>query len=672
MGCLHYRPGEILRLRSVSKGKDEAHAKGSGFGLARVREVLDLGRNLVLERIVGSPGDEQRMLATLREPQGVLSTSLNYLGVGSASAAANVLGAPVEIETYLFDDGVRQAEAAAFSSDIPKVLVVDPSPQHCREVMTAVACGIATLGAKGSAVVVGACLPHNTAQYVDFFAMLKVLARAVLNSRHLYAINISVDFGVLCMGTQRAGGENPLPEQLATAAYSFPIFEQVLQIVLESNRIAQPSPTKGEGKLTPAIFAPAGNRDGEPRWRMAYPAVRPEVIAATFVTQCEADAARPLTAHESADIPATSGVRLCMALDADLIRESGSPVNGTSFACAWLAGAYTGLSLREPNLAAAPPIGKQAYLFQRARRRAIETTRHSWIAPQVHLFERQGDILHSSALQRTLRELNEQHPGVEFMLTGSAALVDAWLTKHDLRYREVFAKATTPSARDFDVTFFGSMAAVRVHKLVETKIRGLFESEFLMRGPAQRFARSFDVRSIEDRVTGTALMQSVIPACDIHLTGWGWLDAWGGLDELKRGQLSISIPPRLEAWDLNPQFVDGSNGAALGILIWANAILLLSAIATEVRLPQLAPTPVPASLRAVTELLDRAANQSEIDGQQAFTLLFGRRPRREGHIALRARRAKELGAAASNSANGAVRDLRNMVDRLDELRLGIR
>ena len=138
-----------------------------------------------------------------------------------------------------------------------------------------------------------------------------------------------------------------------------------------------------------------------------------------------------------------------------------------------------------------------------------------------------------------------------------------------------------------------------------------------------------EVHPWEGRISPTVLLQCVIPAARIFITEGGYVDAWGGLEELvgrpasKPALLTISLLTDPQLWKLNPQYQAGSNGQALGILVWINGVMLLRLVANKLRFKPL-PTLHEKSLGEVKSLL-KQAKKRDAEHPSRLRLLFGAR-----------------------------------------------
>jgi hypothetical protein len=362
LSCLKYVEGEVLCLRSASLSKEDDGPRSSRS--PRPVEALPFGTEVVLERYFTAPGEELATLQQLTAPNesGVLATSLNYVGTTTASPSIKTAGSRAPASKapkwHFLDTGGHEASVAA--GELPALLasggieaivaVVDPAPDHCLEVMRAVAAGLN----HRSLAVLGAHLPRDEGNFHDLYTISALLLSTLTLPFEILAINLSADYGQVCLGEGKPGGAQSPPDEISTAAYSFPFFESVLEIVLRDvngpTRSFTTEPFKDGSRTIPAVFAAAGNRAtrGGVRWRLGYPAVRPETIAVTYVTKT---APNSYALSDCADAPAAYDLKPCLALDVQGL-DAAVPVTGTSFACAWLAGHYARLALLDSSFAA--------------------------------------------------------------------------------------------------------------------------------------------------------------------------------------------------------------------------------------------------------------------------------------------------------------------------------
>ena len=355
MTCWHHVPGQVLCLRKLTG--DCLHDKGSTRGLHESLESViyrSAHGSFRLDLFMTGPGEELRLVSQLQREIGVLGASLNYLGKNQQSVinTATDMWGLREAMHLVFDSGdetprLESDEGNAEETKRRVVAVVDPAEVHCKNVMHSVLAGHNWAGGEDLRVL-GRCLLEETLTLIDLYHYSKLLMSLIEVEQEIYAINMSVDFGVICLRN-----EDPLPSAIALMSFSFPFFETVISVVTEMLRknslLQRTKSNEGETYATiPAWFSAAGNRSvsgDTPRQRLGYPAIRPETIAVTYADVYSKGFVSP---DDSAEIPLVYDLKPCVAVSPKKCGEKCNP-DGTSFACAWLAGVYAARSMREDD-----------------------------------------------------------------------------------------------------------------------------------------------------------------------------------------------------------------------------------------------------------------------------------------------------------------------------------
>ena len=281
--CLEYIPGEIIVVRWRS---EEAEVVGSRFELGQVVESIHLedpssGRRRVIERIAVPVGSELRYIGIVSRQQTTLSESLNYLG--ELASSASIRGDPVGSYITAQPDGsfATSFDPRSLELDRPLLIAIDVEEGHCRKVLATASASAKQYG--GADIRLAGVYRPARSTTVGLYDYIALIAQLNNFRQCPDAVVMSVDFGLACL--RRGSGErevNPILGSAAIAAYSFPIFETSLAIILDHCSRKPAHFTRLTGELSsPAVFAAAGNRISPLglTQRLAYPALRPEVIA---------------------------------------------------------------------------------------------------------------------------------------------------------------------------------------------------------------------------------------------------------------------------------------------------------------------------------------------------------------------------------------------------------
>ena len=611
--CALFRPGVVLALEQYDLPPPDCRPTAqAGFLQSPAPSLASRGSTLyspaarlALRAYFVPPGSELSFLATLSRSANVLDTSLDYLGQAQSATAIDATASPVfspldSAVLYLNDPSsarplqehgvVATAGLTLPAEPGPVVAVVDAGWEHCQRVVETVARSYSAERAVGEnalpveVVAVTLNEAYQTAQSLWSYSTL-LLSLCDVPFR-VSAVNLSVDLGGAC------GTREGLPSPLATFIYSFPLFERLLQEFI-SSRLRL-------GFDTPLIFAAAGNRDtAERHWRLAYPAVMPEVIAVTQVD----DQGELL---EDIDLPAVSPLKPCFAEQ----RPPEPDREGTSFACAALAGRWASweaqFDLTSQKLVR---FAKLACLCARSTAQALgnATRTDPWIPCVVQRFS-QGPP-HGQAkteglfLRQLLTQLNNADPQREYVLTGSGAFVHRWLEVRVQDQGSLQAEGNAAKVlglvSDLDLLYAGPPLDGNGSRAVRRVVEAWLGS---LAGSKDKPAPKVRMHPIREWANGIHLLQCVIPAANAFLTQSGVIDPWASPGERLDGELQIFVPPP-HVWPLNPHYRSGEAGLASALLIWLNLMLLRERVRILIEVSE--PEPVwqlPDSLRAVPQI----------------------------------------------------------------------
>lgn len=221
---------------------------------------------------------------------------------------------------------------------------------------------------------------------------------------------------------------------------------------------------------------------------------------------------------------------------------------------------------------------------------------------------RRPDYLRRSPLTDLLTTLTVAHARnqAEFLLTGSMAMLGEWLRHSRLELSALSVLA--PHLGDFDLLVTGAPRR-------SAQIQGSVTRWLNISGLEHE--ASADVTVSSAMSLGTSLLQCIIPATRLMLTGDGLIDTWGGAQDIASGSLRLFIPSEA-AVGRNPHLTTGVEGLAVGILRWLSAHLLVRLAALHHDMPT--PSLHDESLARVRSLLEPMADGS---GDARATFLFG-------------------------------------------------
>ena len=541
--CLEYIPGEILVIRWRS---EEAQVFGSRVELGEVAGVILLdpisARYRIIERVAVPVGLELRYLQMLGRQEDTLAASLNYLG--QRDSATRVLSSGAYPGTYISaqSDGscVHLLGTPEVDLDRPLLIAVDVDEQHCRRVVEAAIASSKHYGHPNMRFI--GIYRDAASTTVGLYDYLSLLADLTNFEQCPDAITMSVDFGLACL--RRSGGgrdENPIRGSASVASYSFPVFEVSLSIIMSicRNKVSYFGRLAGV-KSEPAIFAAAGNRTSKttPTLRLAYPALRPEIIA---VTHAGGNATQGFGPSKTSDLPLVYDAKPVFAVAETMAHQANAPIDGTSFAAPWAASWYICERIAigpEKSLQKlfSSPLARIAALQRLSKRiRFRHDNEHATYSPIQLLPDRITALRRqpSSMLDRAaslIGHLNNEFTGFEFALTGSAVPLLLASGATDLPLH------VAPS--DIDLIYYSADPMCPEKATIISKLaKSLFNPLF------QRYEHlSIELSSIDGRVAPLTLMQCVIPAASMVLTSSGLVDTWGGIEDIENGVIRCLQP----------------------------------------------------------------------------------------------------------------------------------
>ena len=594
--ALIYTPGVVLsleRLNQPPSGTLRSREPGAvevaffGFGESITYFYSPMAR-LALRVWLVAPGDELGFAAERASLPFVIATSLNYVGRGTSDSHAknqpttgrDVIerrfswgfpGPPPDSDPVFSDQvvGVINEDTGGHHFSETLIAVIDAGKEHCRAMLRTIDRIIRPRQGDSTKTlsVLASCVSITSEPLYDLFALSASLMAFFDVRKQIVAVSCSFDLGKYCALTKY----NPA---VGSMVYGFPFFERVLNEFRRVCRI--------RGYHPPMIFAAAGNRYGQqPRRRLAYPAVLPDVVA---VTQLDRDGNK---LADDVDIPTVASLKPCFA---ERLEEE----KGTSVACAILAANYA-LWHEDPRSS-----DQSADCFERLALMLRSVTTNSPLelseakAPQSQedcstpppertpipsvawVFDPRQAPRHEDPvlLQRLMGELRNSIPGRELVLTGSGAFTEAWLQSNvqQDKARER-SKDVLALLGDLDIVHTGSELTRRCRNRLISKIRqwlrecGAWDGEHPVPIQFLPLARWH---------SGIHSLQCVIPAASLFLTATGFIASWG--KEVVRKVPLERYQPEISHWEANPQFQIGAAGLATGIIIGLNLELIRSAL----------------------------------------------------------------------------------------------
>ncbi|QFP75037.1 hypothetical protein [Deinococcus sp. AJ005] len=587
--CLKFAPGTVLSLeRHLLPPPEllpiEARHTGTSPSIGLHDPAWTLyspATRLALRVYFTAPGSELALATWLNARSNVVVTSLNFTGtiqqsVGDEGGDRD-WNAPVgPICAMRLDVDVRGdrawRKAVAMSGIVhslsvddvtprPVVVVIDLGQKHCKDVMIAVADAFVDerVGDEaGELSVLGYYLEgyRGSPTTIDLWSFCALgLAVCDANAR-VSAVNFSLDMGWWC------GDRSGMPSPLGSIVQSFPIFESILE-EMDASRVR-----RGDGH--PMLFAAAGNRQGndgnlqDRQWRLAYPAVLPQVVA---VTQLQSG-----VLSNYMDWPAVGPLKPCFG--EEMRTETPAQfIRGSSFASPALAGRWVVLETRH-SAHHLPRFAKLAQLVQCAPD-FVELTAESprmygepWVTPSVRRLVAQAvSVRNGSGLRGLVEALNSVSSEHEFLLTGSAAFIDAYMQRNS----NLDLKAALDLIGDLDFLYTGSDLKPHVYDLIRSTADAWSIKRAFFISPKLRI----NVHALRSWAGSLHLLQCVVPEASMFVTAGGSIRSWSVLPAKDSGRSEIRLfAPPDKVWEWNPQFRSGAAGMAHGLLVWLNLNLL--------------------------------------------------------------------------------------------------
>jgi hypothetical protein len=662
MTALRHVPGHVVVLSSGLPTAPFEESYLSAVAELLVTSQYQLGterqpRNVGLDVYLVNAGEELRFLEHVRSQPGVIAASVNYVGVGldESHTAADATTPAQDYPELVYGAGrpaksVLQCLLWSGDSEAPECLTdeqllerrrslperliatVDVTVDHCKDVMTAIAEGYASAFDQPRArpCILGMTAADEQGRFTDVFGFGDRLLRLaeLAGPRYgepiaVHAINMSVDFGQIIRGYEE------VDRRLANypcAIASIPVLEEICDLASEILTREVGDELEGEvgpgrkprlPRASPALFAAAGNRTAlraEPRNRMGYPAIRPEIIAATFVTAV-GENPEFVALADAVDAPATSALKPCFAVDLAQRRVSRS--DGSSFACAWLSGYYSAL-----NGQSSPPpeqlgrFSKAAWLMRQARRREIVSANGTGHLPNfvqvIGSSRRQDEARAPGEADKLIDELSRNFH-VDFCLFGSTATVTEWLRLHDKSISDI-STVLRKDLGDIDLLHTRGLDASQ-REAVKDFAQNWFKQK-IGRAWVQDRKRPVELHLVPGLAGVGERLRSVVPATRLHVTRCGLIDVWGGLSDLQNRRIRLVAMTEPALWEENKLFSTGADCLALNILQWIGCTLLLRLVSIGVGVEP--PSLAPESLDEVEKIFRRAGSSSRKRGVPLF------------------------------------------------------
>lgn len=550
--CLRYIPGQILTLeKSINK-----YNKNSNLGLFELFESLYFESvNISLNLYNSTIGEENRIIDLLLKNPNVISASYNFIGKIQSDSKNGVktqsdpLWEVNNNKFNIYQEGRVNQPLIDNNSNI--ICIVDVSQSHLQKVKESIIAGYRLI-LNDNPNIISSYTQEDTGDFINLSSYLKLLMPLCEIKESIKFINLSVDWGVVCNEDK-----DNLLYPLSIQSFSIPIFDQVLNCIVESQRI------RNFGD--PIIFAAAGNltnNTSSPKWRLAYPAIRPETVAVTFINKYQ----EGFTNNQ--DIPAIYKFKPCLALIySDVIAKLSFTEPGTSYACAFACGYFSALFKRN-NFTVNKYFTNYSKIFSYTTYISLENQIiKTWLKVGVNLIdinnnEENYKFNEGNIFRALIRILNRSFDN-EFLISGSCALLSSYCSIHNnLDVTEIFE-----IAGDLDVLYTGSLNTQELVDVRYTINQWLKDNKYEL--------INIDLKSIDKQISLIHLIQCVIPANSILISEFGIIDAWNGSEQILNKDFDIYLLDNENLWRLNPQYVCSSNGIGLGFLIYVNSMLML-------------------------------------------------------------------------------------------------
>jgi hypothetical protein len=568
-GCIHSILGEVV----VVERRGASSTPQSYSSLSRVSEHA-FGENLRLALYTTVPGADEALITELAGLGSVEAVSRNYIGVTASEShgreealvgidlRARLEDVEVKRKRYSPDDGLVEPDKPEHE-DATNILVVDVFKQHAEDVCQAVWSGYSDTANNGMPLEVYCIyLAGFEGDLVDTFHYAKMLLEALEATPPPVAINLSVDFGVLC---PKVDSNERIPE-LQTALYSIP----PIDFALERLRWHGSAKSDVAKHRPPHVFAAAGNlgfaspnSEGllqNRRLRLAYPA---SSIYTTAVTLVGVDDEDKNSFYLREEIPATYMWCPCIAVPDNSFEFERV---GTSMASAHLAGAFAAhVSVQGNRCVRGGLLGQSSFIEETCTEKQLETydRRVSVYSPNVDTAASGNPNI------EVLEHLASEHPGYEFALFGSAAM--RWSASFQIDGKRPSLKELVPAAwcqgSDLDLLYWGDSRLGERRQEIAEYVSEWFDDV----APA----KAVDLQEASPTFAGLLMTQCTIPATQILLTRCGFIDVWGGREEIGNREVSIRLPSA-QSWNLNHQYRSGVNGVLKGAVKWGQTVVTLA------------------------------------------------------------------------------------------------
>jgi hypothetical protein len=570
--CLRYAAGEVFVIQGRSGALPFPFEAPGGFYFEN--------SGILSRKLYVAPGEELLVLDRLRGTPGLLFSSLNYLASSSSRQARPYVPEGDEMAVWItekggeqpiFNGGKCQNPTVDWSDEDPAVVIIDfEAEAHCPTMMQRVREGFRSVAGDAPLHILGAAIRNCHWTSYDLF-LVDLLARAVCELRlRIDAVVMAFDIGVFCNAQY-------VSHPLLATAFSFPVFDDALDRLWIG---AQARWNDSESQKSPfCVFAAAGNTyASSKRWRLAYPAINYRTIA---VTCMDVEGGRALPCI---DLPAVYDYKPCIAVDA---KDIGMPSQiGTSDATAWTAGRHAALNLSRGHrrflgpLAIAADIQRSGEYSMRRIEPDPDASR-PWCPINV-LVRDSGHAMAAHAvapsdpmddLAALAGRLNEALTPAEFAVTGSLAFLAQHIRHRDRSFKETLAPILSRGwIFDIDLKYTGGLPPERMDRatidsIVKDWLHAVCapESQVPMLGS--------DILPLDQYSCANLLSECLIPPLRIVVSASGPIRVWDYSEDFDASGIDLIIPEK-ETWELNPEFRNGANGVARGVLLWIKAVAL--------------------------------------------------------------------------------------------------
>ncbi len=651
---LRHIPGQIVVLgtSSLQSKFDESYL--SAFAELQISHSFFLNsetnsETYFLELFVVNSGEELRFLEYARLQAGVIDASLNYIGFGLSDeryiddveiqTEFNYQPGQVPPKNFQFILFSKDEEFVYKKSDfyynkkelVEKIKSIDPNylvaaidveSEHCLNVVNIIREGfVGNNNLSDNEVIIGLSAETETKyreitdlySYTHCLLLLADLQCEVNNETsnpiRVLSINMSVDFSNH-LAANNGIYLDSISNESWDKVFTMPFFEKTLAIIVSSLITVEENSDPEEKKIwSPAIFAAAGNRvcKNDPlRIRLGYPATRPETIAVTFV---KLDTNNKKYPSDDVDVPATTGLKPCFAINTDNKNISISRNDGSSFASAWLAGSYARAVLNtQCEMQYLGLLSKTAWLMQQTEHCSLPSGLNRLpcyvevIPPEIKKPTRTP-----SDMDALISELNKRFKA-DFCLHGSSAAISEWLRLNNSHYSDI-ATWVHKDLGDVDLIYAGQIEGASSEG-VKAFVRTWFKQKpgFNRIWVTDR-KRPIELHPYEGLVTAAERLRSITPVNKLYITKGGVIDTWGGLSDLANGNIRFLPLTHRAFWERNAFFSSGTDCLGLNILQWISIITLLQLVSNAAGIYN-HPVADNESLDQVKEILDKVENKT--------------------------------------------------------------